>query len=434
MEIETEDILLQKCRTLIEKKLGWGDPSAWATNDYELLGQKIQEVTNVSLSIATLKRIWGKIRYDSRPTITTLNTLAQFLGFENWRAFTQHHRKMNGNGHAHVAVEHAGQPVMPPSLPSPRKNRRGLIVAIAIAILAAGTFVVLKMEKTAGPPPDPGQYQFSSKKTVDEGVPNTVIFDYDATAASDHDTIFIQQSWDKRLREKVPRDGTHHTSIYYYPGFFQAKLVVNEKIVKEHNLFIKTHGWISCIEQKPVPVYFPEQTAKHDGMLTLPVENISSANVPLQPQTPWVSFYNVRDFGNLDSNDFIFETEVRNDYKEGSAVCQFTQIHVLMEGATMVIPLSIKGCVGELNMMGSDGKQTDLSNLGVDFSTWVKIKLTFKDKTAKIFINDKEAFNLDANMKPVKVVGIAYRFQGTGSVNYARLSTSAGNIVYDENF
>src|SRR5437868_7604723 len=120
MEIETEDMLLQKCRTLIEAKLGWGDPAAWATNDYELLGQKIQEVTNVNLSIATLKRIWGKIRYDSRPTITTLNTLAQFLGFENWRAFTQHHSKMNGNGHTHAAIEQTGQQVVPPLMPSPR--------------------------------------------------------------------------------------------------------------------------------------------------------------------------------------------------------------------------------------------------------------------------------------------------------------------------
>ncbi len=434
MEIETEDILLQKCRTLIEQKLGWGDPARWATNDYELLGQKIQEVTNVNLSIATLKRIWGKIRYDSRPTITTLNTLAQFLGFENWRAFTQHHGTMNGNGHAHAAIGQLGQPIAPPPPISVRNNRLGWIVGIAILILAAATFVVLKMEKKAGPEPNPGEYQFSSKKTVDEGVPNTVIFDYDATAASENDTIFIQQSWDKRLRERVTRDGKHHTSIYYYPGFFQAKLVVNEKIVKEHNLLIKTKGWVSCIEQKPVPVYFPEQDAKQDGTLRLTMENLTASNVPLQPQTPWTSFYNVRDYGDLNSDDFIFETEIRNDYKDGAAICQLTQIHVLMEGATMVVPLSIKGCVGELNLMGTDGKQADLSALGVDFSSWVKLKLVFKDKRATIFINEREAFKLDANMSPVKVVGIAYRFQGTGSVNFARLSTSNGKIFYDENF
>ncbi len=444
MEIETEDVLLQKCRTLIEKKLGWGDPAAWATNDYELLGQKIQEVTNVNLSIATLKRIWGKIRYESRPTITTLNTLAQFLGFENWRAFTQHHGVMNGNGHAprtgegftnaqYAGSGQMGQPIVPPS-PKPRSNKFGWVVAVVIFILAAATFIVLKTEKSSGPPPDPGQFQFSSKKTVDEGVPNTVIFDYNASAASANDTIFIQQSWDKRLRELVSRDGKHHTSIYYYPGFFQAKLIVNEKVVKEHNLFIKTNGWLSCIEQKPVPVYFSEADVKQDGVLRLPLKNIISSNVPLQPTTPWVSFYNVRDFGELNSDDFIFETEIRNDYKEGSAVCQLTQVHVLMEGAAMVVPLSIKGCVGELNLMGTEGKQSDLSGLGVDFGDWVKVKFVFKDKIARIFINDAEKFKLQANMLPVKVVGIAYRFQGTGSVNYARLSTSSGKIIYEDNF
>ncbi len=434
MEIETDDIFLQKCKTLIEQKLGWGDPAAWATNDYELLGQKIQEVTNVNLSIATLKRIWGKIRYDSRPTITTLNTLAQYLGFENWRAFTQHHSPMNGNGHAHSAIGQSGQPVEPPVPPVTRKSRSSWIIGLAILVLAAGTFVVIKMEKKSGPPPDPTQFQFSSKKTVDEGVPNTVIFDYDAKAAGEADTIFIQQSWDTRLRERVTREGKHHTSIYYYPGFFQAKLVVNEKIVKEHNLFIKTNGWISCIEQKPVPVYVTDNNINRDGAMGLSIKRISESNVPLQPTPPWVAFYNVRDLGDVRSDDFIFETEVRNDYKEGSAVCQMTEVHVLMEGAAMVVPLSIKGCVGELNLMGNDGSRADLSALGVDFSDWVKVKLVFKDKLAWIFINDKEAFKLQANMMPVKIVGLAYRFQGTGSVNFARLSNSAGKIFYEENF
>jgi hypothetical protein len=428
MEIETEDILLQKCRMLIQERLGWGDPAAWATNDYELLSRKIQEATNVNLSIATLKRLWGKIRYDSRPTITTLNTLAQFLGFENWRAFTQHHSTLNGNGHAHPGI---GQPRRPPT-PKPASEKRWLWIA-AICILVAGTLVVMKLEKKSAPA-DPSLFQFSSKKVVDVGVPNTVIFDYDATAASPADTLFIQQSWDKRLRKRVTREQKKHTSIYYYPGFFEAKLVVNEKVVKEHNLLIKTDGWISCIEQNPVPIYFSEREVRSHGIMSLSIEKIRNANVPLQPAAPWTAFYNVRDFGAITSDDFVFETAVRNDYKEGSAVCQMSQLHILMEGAKMVIPLSIKGCVSELNFMDLDGKKSDLSALGVDFGDWVRVKCVFKDKKGVIFINDKRAFTLNADMPAVKVIGIGYRFQGTGSVDFVKLSKSDGEIVYEESF
>src|SRR5688572_301255 len=98
MEIETEEILLDKCRKLIEEKLGWEDGAGWSTHDFEILGGKIQEVTGVSLSIATLKRIWGKIRYDSKPTPTTLNTLARFVGYEDWRDFRKG-QQLNGKGH-----------------------------------------------------------------------------------------------------------------------------------------------------------------------------------------------------------------------------------------------------------------------------------------------------------------------------------------------
>ena len=77
MNIQTDEMLLQKCRNLIEEHSGWGSSETWTSQDYELLSEKIAEETNVQLSVATLKRIWGKIRYESKPTIniTTLYIL-----------------------------------------------------------------------------------------------------------------------------------------------------------------------------------------------------------------------------------------------------------------------------------------------------------------------------------------------------------------------
>src|SRR4051812_23401723 len=87
MEFETDDIALEKCKTKIEDELDWGDSAQWNTKDYETLSIRIHDRTGVTLSVVTLKRLWGKIRYDSKPTPTTLNTLAQYLGYENWRSF-----------------------------------------------------------------------------------------------------------------------------------------------------------------------------------------------------------------------------------------------------------------------------------------------------------------------------------------------------------
>ena len=78
---------IEKCRRLIEKKLAWGSSEYWQNQDYERLSEQIFEATNVTLSISTLKRLWGKVRYTSTPNLSTLNALAQFAGYKDWRSF-----------------------------------------------------------------------------------------------------------------------------------------------------------------------------------------------------------------------------------------------------------------------------------------------------------------------------------------------------------
>src|SRR5580700_1192322 len=90
----TDEFLIEKTKKLFESNTGWGDSSDWTNRDFEILSEKIQERTGVALSHVTLKRVWGKVKYDSLPNTHTLDTLVQFLGYENWRAF----KSQNNNG------------------------------------------------------------------------------------------------------------------------------------------------------------------------------------------------------------------------------------------------------------------------------------------------------------------------------------------------
>ena len=76
--------LLKYCLLQIERKLGWASSALWLNQDFELLSEKIFDEVNVKLSITTLKRVWGKVNYASEPSISTLNALAQFIGYQNW--------------------------------------------------------------------------------------------------------------------------------------------------------------------------------------------------------------------------------------------------------------------------------------------------------------------------------------------------------------
>ena len=431
MELDAEDGVIHKALSQIEKELGWGDSKDWSTRDFEALSNRIMEKTHVQLSVITLKRVWGRIRYESKPTITTLDTLVQFVGFENWRSFKQREKLSNRKAEPEVITPAMG------SREKKRHTRRKPVAILAIAGLILGSAVIFYFTSfdTAKPNVDPEKFLFSSKKVVDVGVPNTVIFDYDARAAKPSDSVFIQQSWDKRLSKLVARDQRQHSSIYYYPGFFQAKLRVNDQIVKQHNLFIKSNGWLPMVDVSPVPVYFKaEDISISDGSIRLSLDKILQSNIQLQPKTPWVGYYNVSDFGEIMSDDFVFETEVKNEYSDGAAACQHTEVHVLFEGAAMVIPLSIPGCVSELNFGDMSGKKLDLSPLGVDFNKWVNIKVDVQDSVVHLLINEKKAFDLKVNLRPVKFAGMVFRFQGTGSVNFIKISKHNGDVTFEETF
>ena len=78
---------IEKLLKLIEGKLDWGESNTWQGKDFEKLNQLILDETGVSLSASTLKRVWGKVEYNHLPSVTTLDALAKFGGFENWRSF-----------------------------------------------------------------------------------------------------------------------------------------------------------------------------------------------------------------------------------------------------------------------------------------------------------------------------------------------------------
>src|SRR6202012_1088981 len=85
--MHNDEFFIEKTKRLFEERTGWGDSNDWTNQDFMTLSEKIQEQTGVALSHVTLKRVWGKVKYDSLPNTHTLDTLVQFLGYENWRSF-----------------------------------------------------------------------------------------------------------------------------------------------------------------------------------------------------------------------------------------------------------------------------------------------------------------------------------------------------------
>ncbi|RRB06563.1 hypothetical protein [Larkinella rosea] len=420
--MHTEDENLQHCRMLIEEKVNWGDSSQWQNQDFETLSERIFAETNVTLSVSTLKRIWGKVRYDSAPTATTLNTLAQFVGFENWREF----RKKPD-----LVYQETLQPVPVPSAPTLVSHPMGLRWPwIMGALVLLGLIGIWAFQNRVNPL-QYGDLTFTSRP-VTQGLPNTVLFDYDATD-SNADSVFIQQSWDPRRRYRVDKDEHQYAGIYFYPGYFRAKLVLNDSIVKEHDLYINTDGWLGTINRDSIPVYFPDKRLHRNGTIAITETDLTEQGVDFQKEVPSTSLHYVQPLGELPSTNFGFETELKSPFNRFNAVCQRTGIMLLCSRGMHLIQLSAKGCVSELNLsfagQGVSGKTSDLSGFGVDFSNWVNVRCEVKDKHVKVFVNNKLAYEDHFQEDAGKIVGLRYYFQGPGVVKSARFYNGPNQTV-----
>jgi len=465
MENNLETDYIQRCLKLAEIRFDRGTNSEWSSYDFEKLSESIQEATGVVLSVTTLKRLWGKLSYTNTPAITTLNTLAQYAGYEDWGSFR---RKLSAGNNSPVTqasiadqianiadttgsnaeeplsanlqpagilinsntaftdnpVEVAGTRSASAKDKVTHRSRKWPYWALGILSLAIILYVTLLSNgRSKQTSIDPAAYQFSSNKTVLTGVPNSVIFKYDARAAGD-DTVFISQSWDIRRKFAVPKDKREYSSIYYHPGYFRAKLIVGKQIVKEHDLMISSNGWLAAIEQDEMPVYFNQKEFLKGHTVEVNKATMEAYNISLQPAIPGLRFYNVQDFGDLRTDNFSFETAVKSNFNQGSAACQRVQILILCKNDVFIIPLCAKGCVGDLNLYAGgkamQSKNTDLSKFGRDMNQWVQLKVEAKDKHIRILVDGEEATAFTGAYEPSDIVGVQYRFEGPGAIKDTR--------------
>lgn len=422
------DNLLQILLTRVEEKIKRGSSQKWTNYDFEQLSESILEATNVQLSTTTLKRIWGKVKYPHAPAIQTLNTLAQFTGYVDWRDF-----ELKNN---EVLIEDKAQEAIQPEEPTPvqipgRSMTIGKYLAAAV-VLALIVLVYVGFKRRGAPKIESNEYSFSLNKIKITGVPNSVIFSYDASK-SPSDSIYIVQTWDISRKTLVPKNGKNHSAIYYYPGFFNTKLIIDSTIVKRQDLQISSDGWLGLIETQGNPIYFTKQEIAATEGIKIDSTLLVSHDISLMPSSPKARFFNQRDLGDLMDDNFDFETVIRNSNIAADNACHKTEVLIQCKDDIIIIPLGSKGCVGNMAVAFAGIYQTskfnDLSGFGCDLTQWTKLKVVCRNRHAKIFVNDNLAYELDAPNDPAGIVGVQYRFNGPAEIKYSRFWNKAGKLI-----
>jgi len=425
---------IAKCRQQIEDNLNWLNVDELNQSDFQYLCDLVFEKTKTQLSLSTIKRFWDS-SYNKSFQISTLNALAKFLDYYSWHQFKEKNYEEITNNR-----------VESPEIKNSWKLLKRILTGSALVLLMSGSLFALFAiinKKNAEKTKDSeivNKLVFTSKKSVKEGVPNTIIFNYDVSSYK-ADSLCIQLSWNTRERETIEKKDRYYTCTYYYPGYHHAKLIVDENIVKEHNVHITTKDWLTLVRYQPddvIPTYIRNKDVISNGSMYASPYLLKLNNVDLTARSFYVSYFNIKEFNELSGDDFSFETKIKNNSLEPELVCQNCFIFIYAEKGAIVLPISSKGCVSDINVLASDlvisGKTNDLSGFGCDLSDWRKVSGEISHKNMKISIDDKLVYQLSFNQSLGKLMGWHYFFKGCGAVEYLNLYDSTKTIVYQDDF
>ena len=85
MDSETQEMFIAQLRQKVEETFG---QEIKTPKDFENLSLAVSDCTKDYISATTLKRMWGYLTEPVTPRRTTLDVLAQYVGYKDWAAFT----------------------------------------------------------------------------------------------------------------------------------------------------------------------------------------------------------------------------------------------------------------------------------------------------------------------------------------------------------
>ena len=411
----------------IETQLGWGEGATWSNKDFQELSDRIFSSTHKQLSVTTLKRVWGRAEMVAHPSMATLDILAEFAGYESWRQFCQRHESKS---YAHTSPRAHMRYTSKP-LEGYRKKIhnhyiwKGIIGLVIIgALLSLGWYGIIGEDKPVNKKllsTSSDRIEFSFQK-VATGYPNTVIFRYDIGDIP-FDTLSIQQSWDQSKRISLTKPKGLITATYYYPGYFLTKLVVNDQVVREKDLYIPTQGWQGIlIENQANIVYLKPAQLVQDSILRVSPDVLQQMN---QHAASHLYLANLTPEPQINSSDFSMETEFRLAQPTERSICQNIRLTITGTKEVLGLQFSIPGCVGDLmfflNKEMISGRDHDLSAFGMDFNEWVQCKIDVRNNHLFLSLNNKQVFDHKLSSDIGNIGGVQWMFEGLGEIRSLHL-------------
>ncbi len=412
------------------QKEGFAHPESLVQRDLQFLCERIHEKTGVLLSLSTVKRLLNG-QFSRLPQIATLDAVAVSAGYKNWQSFKLNHI---ATGISTEQVPDEGSPATKPN----KFRRTGFMLLGGLTLLAILAVVVLM---NAGPREvsNADKAHFSAVKVTGNDVPNTVIFRYNIDSVN-ADSFFIQQSWDVSRRVKIFKHSYTLTDIYYEPGYHTAKLMANNKIIKQLPVSIPTDRWFFYAMprvRKSIPKYlFPANNGIRHGAMQLSPADLITGKVDIEKENVIIQAYFPSKIASS-SDNFVLKFRIKVNPLNNEA-CPYLMSEVFCQRYFMYFRSTLKGCTSiaaaQFGENALDGKTTDFSSLGFNVKDWQNVEFKVKNKKASISINNVEVFTAAYHQSCGLITGIGFISNGLCQVDFVDLKTADGKPIYSNDF
>jgi hypothetical protein len=413
--MQTLDLSLEKCLSMVAEKSGLGEMKDWTKRDFEQLGILIEESTGIRLSASTLIRLYHQ-SFTNRPQKSTLDALARFIGYPGWHEFS------TGTG-----IPQEEQHEITVSDP-PNRIARGIFL-IVILIAAATVFTsVRSLIRHKGIDPEKVSFRLLTRETT--GLPATVQVAYDL-GGNKPDSLWLQLNEDPSSRMLLNPEGTRASAVYCYPGVFNCRLIADKHLVGVQPVLIKTSGWTVLMrnsENQPIPLYLRNDALIHDGALQVLESQVNP--MKLEPNSPVItSYYYVNDLGPLKSTDYFVTGSVINPATSlGTQPCGYCTLYVICENGNHCFTVGDLGCSGffKLDFTGGRGRNERANPADFEFlmDQWLDFRLIVKGNVVEIYSGQSRIYHAE-NVKDLGLVrGVHFMFSGLGGIRDVKIGAA----------
>lgn len=424
---EIDKSLLEIVKRKIEERAGLSGAELLNQKDFDFLLYFIQEHTGEVLSMTTIKRIW-KNDFQRLPHLSTLDILCQLSDNKDWHTLKNEY--IGSNSGFRVLNSMPETPTSPAkeSTNIRRRLTMKLIVATGLFLLAGSGLYYL----TSLTPIDTTGIEFSATPTVDLQIPNSVVFTYDVKGyRAKH--FYIQQSWDPARKVEVSAGNTKQTDIYYEPGYHYAKLMGDDRVLKEIPVHIQYNDWFVRIRYPDSRLIKVSDEALLKGDRMGITEDYSKQL--LEEKTFQLGYMLSRDF-NFSADAIQLEASIRFDSLNVDP-CPTLNVLIKGTGGYSWITLGAKGCESNFGFIFGEahvsGKNNDLTSMAMEPYLWQQIGVSAKNGTYQLMVNDKIAYEGSYSRKLGELKEVDFFFNGIGSVDNIHISDGQANAPVSKN-